>query len=229
MTRRLAVMPARGGSKRIPRKNVAPFAGRPLMLHALEAARRSAMFDTIHVSTEDPAIAAIAAQAGQRPPFLRDPALADDETPLLPVLAWVLSRLAEAGEQFDNVTLVMPTAPLLEPDDLVAAHARFDAGGGSTPVLAVAKFPAPVEWAMRLGPDGRLSPREPGMDQVRSQDLETAWFDTGTFLILPASALAPSAPPPVWTAHELPRWKAVDIDTEDDFRLAEILFRGLGR
>lgn len=229
MTRRLAVMPARGGSKRIPRKNLVPFAGRPLMTHALDAARASRLFDTIHVSTDDPGIAAVAARAGLKPPFLRDPALADDHTPLLPVLAWVLDRLAAAGARFDSVTLLMPTAPLIEAADLVEAHARFDALGGAAPVLAVSPFPAPVEWAMRLAPDGCLAPREPGMDQVRSQDLDPAWFDSGTFLILPASALAPGAPPPAWHAHPLPRWKAVDIDTEEDLRLAEILFRGLGR
>lgn len=222
-------MPARGGSKRIPRKNVVPFAGRPLMTHALAAAQASGLFDAIHVSTDDPEIAAVAAAAGLAPPFLRDPALADDQTPLLPVLAWVLERLAASGSGFDSVTLVMPTAPLIEATDLVDAHGLFDSRGGADPVLAVAPFPAPVEWAMRLAPDGRLAAREPGMDQVRSQDLEPAWFDSGTFLILPASALAPGAAPRAWVAHPLPRWKAVDIDTAEDLRLAEILFRGLGR
>jgi CMP-N-acetylneuraminic acid synthetase len=225
MTRRLAVMPARGGSKRIPGKNIVPFCGAPLMAHALRAAMASGLFDTIHVSTEDSAIAAVATAEGFSPPFLRDPALADDHTPLLPVLRWVVARLAEAGEHFASVTLVMPTAPLIDADDIAAAHALFESHGGTRPVLAVAPFPVPIEWAFRRAADGALTPLQPGMDQVRSQDLPEAWYDSGTFLILPAASLAPDAPSPAWLGFQLPRWKAVDIDTPEDLALAERLFR----
>ncbi len=226
--RRLAVMPARGGSKRIPGKNVVPFCGAPLMAHTLRAAAASRLFDMIHVSTEDSAIAAVAAAEGFAPPFLRDTALADDHTPLVPVLRWVVARLAEAGKHFESVTLVMPTAPLIEAGDIVAAHALFDSHGGQRPVLAVAPFPVPVEWAFRRAADGGLTPLQPGMDQVRSQDLPEAWYDSGTFLILPVASLAPDAAPPAWLGFPLPRWKAVDIDTPEDLALAERLFRGAG-
>lgn len=230
MTRRLAVMPARGGSRRIPGKNTVPFCGAPLMAHALRAAAASGLFDVIHVSTEDDAIAAVAAAEGFPPAFPRDPALADDHTPLLPdVLRWVVEAFAARGERFGSVTLVMPTAPLIEAADLVDAHALFDRHGGTRPVLAVAPFPVPIEWAFRRAADGALAPVQPGMASVRSQDLPEAWYDSGTFLVMPPEALAPGAPPPDWIGHVLPRWKAVDIDTPEDLALAERLFRGGGR
>lgn len=222
-------MPARGGSKRIPGKNIVPFCGAPLMAHALRAAAASGLFSTIHVSTEDPAIAAVAAAEGFPPAFARDPALADDHTPLLPdVLAWVVEAFAARGERFDSITLVMPTAPLIEAADLVAAHALFESHGGARPVLAVSTFPCPIEWAMRRGDDGTMTPVQPGAASIRSQDLPEAWYDSGTFLILPPEALAPSAPPPAWLGFPLPRWKAVDIDTPEDLAFAERLFRTRG-
>jgi len=221
------VIPARGGSKRIPGKNIAPFCGAPLLAHALRAAAASGLFDAIHVSTEDDRVAAVAAAEGFPPAFRRDPALADDHTPLLPdVLRWVVDAFAARGERFASVTLVMPTAPLIGPEDLAAAHALFDRHGGTRPVLAVSTFPCPVEWAMRRAEDGTLTPIQPGMASVRSQDLPEAWYDSGTFLIMPPEALAQGAPPPAWIGHTLPRWKAVDIDTPEDLALAERLFRG---
>jgi CMP-N-acetylneuraminic acid synthetase len=167
----------------------------------------------------------VAAAEGFAPGFLRDPALADDHTPVVPVLQWVLARLAERGRRFDSVTLVMPTAPLITAEDLIAAHAVFDGHGGSRGVLAVAPFPVPVEWAFRRADDGTLTALQPGMDQVRSQDLPEAWYDSGTFLILPASCLRSDAPAPSWIGVPLERWKAVDIDTPADLALAERLFR----
>lgn len=225
MTRRLAVMPARGGSKRIPGKNVVPFCGLPLMAHGLRTAAATGLFDEIHVSTDDPAIAEVARGEGLAPAFLRDPTLADDHTPLVPVLKWVLGRYAALGRHFGSVTLVMPTAPLIDADDIIAAHRLFDSHGGTRGVLAVAPFPVPVEWAFRRADDGALTPLQPGMDQVRSQDLPEAWYDSGTILILPSSLLAADAPAPSWIGIPLERWKAVDIDTFDDLAFAERLFR----
>jgi len=225
MNRRLAVMPARGGSKRIPGKNILPFCGAPLMVHALRTARETALFDEIHVSTDDPAIAEVARAEGFCPAFLRDPALADDYTPLLPVLKWVLDQYIATGQHFGSVTLIMPTAPLIGTEDIIAAHRVFDRHGAIRGVLAVAPFPAPVEWAFRRGADDTLTPLQPGMDVVRSQDLPEAWYDSGTFLILPSFLLSEAAPMPSWVGFSVERWKAVDIDTPDDLSFAERLFR----
>ncbi len=224
---RIAIMPARGGSKRIRDKNIIDFAGAPLMTHALATARASGLFDTVHVSTDDPRIARVAADYGFAPEFPRDPALADDHTPLLPVLKWVLGQYADRGRPFETVCLLMAAAPLIEARDLTGACALFDRNGGTRPVLAAASFPCPIEWAFRLAPDNSLSPCQPGMASVRSQDLEKAYYDTGTFLFLPAAQVRsyPEAQGE-YLAYPLPRHKAVDIDDPEDLELAIRLFRG---
>ncbi|WP_291297166.1 cytidylyltransferase domain-containing protein [Elioraea sp.] len=222
---RLAVIPARGGSKRVPRKNVVPFCGEPLMAHAIRAAVASSLFAAIHVSTDDDEIAAVAAAHGLRPAFPRPATLADDHATLADVLHFVTARFAEAGEAFASVTVLMPTAPLVRADDLVAAHALFDGAGGRRPVLAVTRFPVPVEWAFRRDSAGTLTPVQPGKDQLRSQDLAEAWYDAGAFAIHPAASLVPGAVAHPWLGHPLPRERAVDIDTMEDLAFAALLFR----
>ena len=224
----IAIVPARGGSKRIPRKNIVDFCGKPLMVHALEIAKASGLFDEIHVSTEDDEIAAVATAHGFAPAFPRTRLLADDVTGLFPVLAWVLAEYARRGRTFDDVCLVMPTAPLIEPADLERGYALYRSAGRTFPVLAAARFPCPVEWAMRLSADGHLTAREPGMAAIRSQDLPHAYYDSGTFIWLPAAALMAGMPPdPTYLACELPRSKAIDIDEPEDLAFAEVVFRGL--
>jgi len=224
---RIAIIPARGGSKRIARKNVMDFCGQPLLSYPLAAARASGLFDMIHVSTEDSAIADAAAKLGFAPEFLRDPALADDQTPLIPVAKWVLAQFALCGKHFDTVAILLATAPLVDAEDLQAACALFDRGARRVAVLAVTPFPVPIEWAMRLEKDGSMSAVQPEKLNLRSQDIETRYYDSGTFVFYPPERVM--AYPRVNTdflAYRLPRDKAVDIDTPEDLTLAEALFRG---
>jgi pseudaminic acid cytidylyltransferase len=223
---RLAIIPARGGSKRIPHKNIAEVGGRPMLSHVLGMAERSGLFDKIHVSTDDPAIAAVAKNCGFPPDFPRDPRLADDHTTLLPVLRWVVERYAERGETFDEICLLMATAVLIEAEDVAGAHRLFAQAKGARPVIAIAEFPCPVEWAFRLNPDNSLQAVQPGMDQLRSQDLPKAYYDSGTFIWYPAAMMAEGSPPPNYLAYPIPRWKAVDIDGPEDLEMAARLFRG---
>ena len=226
--RRLAVIPARGGSARLKDKSILPFMGRPMIGHSLFAASGSGVFQTIHVSTDSEAIRSVVEGEGYPIDFLRDPALADDRTPLMPVLQWVLRAFLERGRQFDDVCLLMPTAPLLEASDIREAHELYDAAMPRRPLLAVAAYPAPVEWAFERGPDATLTPREQGMFAVRSQDLTPKYYDTGTIAIFPVDAVLSESPPDdrSFRSYVLPREKAVDIDDAADLRLAEILFRG---
>jgi N-acylneuraminate cytidylyltransferase len=223
----IAIMPARGGSKRIEYKNIVDFCGKPLLVHALDAARESGLFDLIHVSTDDDRIAETAAAAGFPPEFRRDPALADDHTPLMPVLKWVLEQFSTRGRPFETVCLLMPTAPLIDAGDLRGAHALYHQHGGARTVWAVADFPCPVEWALRRTPEGQLTAIQPGMAAIRSQDLPKAYYESGTFGFLPATHVLGAPGPAVEElGYVLPRHKAVDIDNPDDLELAERLFRG---
>ncbi|HBT44430.1 MAG TPA: pseudaminic acid cytidylyltransferase [Rhodospirillaceae bacterium] len=227
--KRIAVIPARGGSKRLPGKNIRDFCGGPMIGHILRAARESGLFDVIHVSTEDAEIREVCTDLGFAPDFERDSALADDVTPILPVLKFVIDTYAEQDKRFDQVWLLMACAPLITADDLRAAAAAFERAGGTTPLLPVAPFPVPVEWALDLAPDGHLSEAQPGMFAVRSQDLPQRYYDTGTFAVFPEAFVGTSEGAGSlngFAGLELPRYKAVDIDNEEDWQLAERIFRG---
>jgi pseudaminic acid cytidylyltransferase len=224
---RIAIMPARGGSKRINRKNITDFCGQPLLTYALEAARQSGIFDLIHVSTEDNSIAEIVAASGFRPEFLRDSTLSDDLTPLMPVMKWVLERFVERGKSFDTVCLIMPAAPLIDAEDIKRACALYDEHQGRFGVLAVASMPCPIEWAMRVGADARIEMIDSENAYRRSQDLGTAYYDSGTIAFFPAAdILAHPHAKTEFLAYLLPRYKAVDIDNPEDLELAKRLYRG---
>jgi N-acylneuraminate cytidylyltransferase len=227
---RIAIVPARGGSKRIPDKNIVDFLGSPLMSYSIRAAQQSGLFDVIHVSTESQRIANVAASLGVPADFLRDPALADDYTPLLPVLSWVLQQYSRCGREFDTVCLLMPTAPLIEADDLRKAEEIFRRQGGQRTVMAVSRFNVPVEWAFRMATDGALTPCQPGMAAVRSQELQPAYYDSGTFVFMSGPhVLRGKIDGSPMIGFELPRYKAVDIDDAEDLELARSIFRGLKR
>lgn len=225
----IAIIPARGGSKRIKDKSIIDFCGRPMMSYALEAAKQSGLFDVVHVSTDSEQIAAVAANLGFPPDFLRDTTFADDHTPLMPVLRWVLNQFKERGREASDVCLLMPCAPLVEAEDLRAAHEAFVQAGRKTMLLAVVPFPYPVERALAMDPEGVLRPKFPESWQKRSQDLDPAYHDAGLFSFSPAAHIL--NPNLVVTdrllPYALPRYKAADIDEPEDLEYAEILYRGL--
>lgn len=227
--RRLAVIPARGGSKRLPGKNIRDFCGKPMLAHILETAGAANLYDAIHVSTEDAAITEVATRFGHPPAFARPTELADDITPLMPVLRHSLASFAERGRTFDQVHLLMACAPLLEASDLVAATELFESEGGSRSVIGVSQFPAPIEWAFRKAQTGALTPVQPGMFATRSQDLPMGFYDTGSFVIFSADNVRASTGAGADSSYlgfELPRWKAIDVDSADDWEFAELVFRG---
>ena len=228
MIRRIAIVPARGGSKRVPDKNIRDFCGKPMIGHILDAARGSGLFETIHVSTDSDRIARVATGLGYAPDFGRPPELAQDATPIIPVVRYVLEEYGRRGRNFDQACLLYACAPLIEADDLRAAEKMFGELGGNKVVLAVTPFAVPIEWAYDLGPGGAMKPAQAGMFHVRSQDLTTRYHDTGSFAFFPAARVLDDAPHDDRDFHGfvLPRHKAVDIDDEDDWRLAEILYRG---
>lgn len=225
---RLAVIPARGGSKRIKNKNVRDFCGKPMIGHILDSARASGLFETIHVSTESPEIAGVAAACGFPPDFMRPTALADDHTPIMPVLRYVTEEYRRRGKAFDEVWLLMACAPLVTVADLIGAGKLFAEAGGGNPVLAVSAFPVPVEWAYDRKPDGMLVPTQPGMFAVRSQDLKTRYYDTGSFAVFPGAdvlAAEGAGSDEGFLGYVLPKGAAIDIDEEEDWIFTEAIYR----
>ncbi|MBF0625199.1 MAG: acylneuraminate cytidylyltransferase family protein [Magnetococcales bacterium] len=228
--RRIAIIPARGGSKRIPEKNIIDFCGRPMIAYPLEAARASGLFDTIHVSTESPRIMEVVAELGFPVDFPRPARLADDHAVLMAVLRFVLDSYASRGRTFDQVTLLMATCPLMTATDLaggVALQDRVD----PLSVLGVTPFTTPIQWAFaRTGPQGRLQPREPDSFRIRSQDLPGYVHEAGSFTIFSAQRILGDGGPgrqDDFVGYEIPAIRAIDIDTPDDLEMARALHLGL--
>lgn len=228
MKNRIAIIPARGGSKRIPNKNIRNFCGQPMITHVLAAARESGLFATIHVSTESDDIRAVATQFGFPPDFPRPLELADDHTPIMPVLRYVTKEYATRGNEFDEVWLLMACAPLIDPCDLTKAAELFENSNNLQPLLAVSEYPAPIEWAFSRSENGTLTPVQPGMFAVRSQDIEKRYYDSGSFIIFPAERVLESQGPGSdngFLSYILPKGAAIDIDDEQDWLLAEAIYR----
>ena len=225
---RVAVIPARGGSKRIPRKNIRPFSGKPMIAWSIEAAVQSACFDQIIVSTDDAEIASIAQAYGASVPFFRPASLADDHTGTLPVIAHAVTWLQVQGHQPTHVCCIYPTAPLLLPQFLSDAYQRL-VQTNSLFCFGVANYGHPIQRGLKINPDGHVSMFFPEHALTRSQDLEPAFHDAGQFCWGTAQAflqgVSPMLQPSV--ALELPRSRVVDIDTLEDWALAEALHAAL--
>jgi pseudaminic acid cytidylyltransferase len=229
--KRLAIIPARGGSKRIPNKNIRDFCGQPMITHVLGAARDSGLFSAIHISTESESIREVAATFGFPPDFPRPEALADDHTPIMPVLRYAAEEYARRGQHFDEIWLLMACAPLINAQDLQKAAALFREAGAEQPLLAVSEYPAPIEWAFSRGANGALTPVQAGMFAVRSQDLEKRYFDAGSFAAFPAPRVLASkgaGSDSGFIGYVLPKGTAIDIDDEQDWQQAEAIYRVRG-
>ena len=226
--KRLAIIPARGGSKRIPNKNIRDFCGKPMIAHVLNAASESGLFNKVHVSTESETIRDVVSQHGYPPDFARPLELADDHTPIMPVLRHVTEEYKKLDIHFDEVWLLMACAPLIQSEDLLSAAQLFQEAGSSKALRAVSECPVPVEWAFKLGGGGELTPMQAGMFSVRSQDIKKSYFDAGSFAVFPAPHVLQAqgaGSDEGFIGHVLPKGAAIDIDDEDDWYLAEAIYQ----
>lgn len=223
---RLAVIPARGGSKRIPRKNIKLFAGKPVIAWSISAALRSGCFDHVVVSTEDEEIAEVARAYGAETPFMRPLDLADDHTGTIPVIAHAINWHIEHGETPSAVCCIYATAPLLLAEDLrrglqILQNEQCDYA------FSVTSYAFPIQRALRVTDDLRIEMLDPERFHTRSQDLQAAWHDAGQFYWGKTDAWL--AAHPIFS-HDavpvfLPRHRVQDIDTPEDWVRAEQLFR----
>ncbi|MFG6554306.1 pseudaminic acid cytidylyltransferase [Sulfitobacter sp. 1A16808] len=222
----VCIIPARGGSKRIPRKNIRRFCGRPMIAWPIRAAIKSRCFDRIIVSTDDEEIAQVARDFGAEAPFLRCAELADDHAPTGPVIADAIIRLNIPSQI--PVCCLYATAPLVDPNDLRSGQAQLQETGAPF-VLSVTTYAFPIQRALRRDGSGTVAMFEPAQMQTRSQDLEEAWHDAGQFYWGRAetwkSGRGPFDTGAVGLA--LPRHRVQDIDTEEDWQRAELLKRFL--
>lgn len=221
---RLAIIPARGGSKRIPRKNIKLFHGKPMIAYAIRAALESEMFEKVIVSTDDNEIAEIAQALGAEVPFKRPSELADDFTPTVPVVAHAISACQEIGWDVEEVCCIYPAAPFISVNDIVIAYEMLQKASNLF-VFPVANFSSPIQRALLRLNEGITRPFFPEFATTRTQDLQPAYYDVGQFYWGKSSSwLKQSDIHSNCASVVIPEWRVVDIDTPEDWERAEILF-----
>lgn len=223
----IAVIPARGGSKRIPRKNIKVFCGKPMIAYAISAAKESGLFDHIVVSTDDKEISRISNEWGAETPFVRPVELANDYTATVPVIAHAIEACQAQGWKFDNICCIYPGVPFMQIDDLIGALGRL-AESKADYCFPVAEYPSAIQRALKLLSDGRMQPFYPEFEKTRTQDLEPAYYDAGQFYWGQADAWLSN--PNIHSSglgYAIPNWRVVDIDTSDDWARAEMLAQAI--
>jgi N-acylneuraminate cytidylyltransferase len=223
---RLAVIPARGGSKRIPRKNIREFCGKPIIAWSIEAAFQSKCFDQVIVSTDDPEIADVARRFGAEVPFLRPAELADDYTGTAAVVRHAIEWFEENGVTYEEVCCIYATTPFIRAEDIRSGLEILHSGDADY-AFTVTSFPFPIQRAVKITSSGRIEMFYPEYYNARSQDLEEAFHDAGQFYWGKSSTwkegtlmFSDKTVPII-----LPRYRVQDIDTLEDWDRAEMMFK----
>ncbi len=223
---KIAIIPARGGSKRIPNKNIKLFHGKPIIAYAIENTLNSGLFDEVFVSTDDLKIAEIAQNLGATVPVFRSSENADDFATTSDVLIEVLEYYNGLGLKLQTACCIYPTTPLLTPIDLIAANDIFYKEKYDV-LLSCVAFDSPIQRAFELNTASEVILREPQFINMRSQDLPKTYHDAGAFYFFDVNTFLQNRS--LWLgrigAHPLPDSKVQDIDTLEDWKLAEIKFQ----
>ncbi len=227
---KLALIPARGGSKRIPRKNIRPFCGAPIISYSIRAAVKTGLFDRIVVSTDDDEIADIARAEGAEVPFRRPADLANDTTTTVAVIQHALRWARDTGVELSALCCLYPTAPFVRAGDIKAAIDLLETEGADY-CFPVTAYPFPIQRAVRLLEDRRMEMFSPEHLNTRSQNLEPAYHDAGQFYWGRPAAFEKGVAlfGPGAVGLEIPSWRVQDIDTPDDWTRAELLYEVLKR
>lgn len=226
--KKIAVIPARGGSKRIPRKNIKIFFGEPMIYWTIQAAKKSGLFDEIIVSTEDQEIAEVARLLGAITPFLRPDNLADEFSTTHDVMRHAAQYLNEAGKDYDYLCCLYACSPFIQSEDLIETFDLICKSKKNYYIYPITEYPHPIHRAMRLSLDNEVHLINSSYEKTRTQDIETAYHDVGQFYW---------AAKDTWLnidkvhsnsyGHPIPNWRVVDIDTDHDWQRAELIFNSL--
>lgn len=221
----VAIITARGGSKRIPKKNIKYFMGKPMLAYAIEAAKDSGIFDEIMISTDSEEIADVARKYGAEIPFMRSERTSNDFATTYDVLEEVIAEYRKNSKKFDAVCCIYPCVPFLTSKTLKESYSKFLEGDFDA-LQPVCTYPAPIEWAMRLK-NGQLIPDSPERLTIRSQDLQQAYFDAGMFYFCKTDVLLTEKTlvPKNTAGYVIDESECQDIDTPDDWKMAEMKYK----
>lgn len=229
MAKCIAIIPARGGSKRIPRKNIKEFHSKPLIAYSIEVACASKLFNKVIVSTDDAEIADIATKYGAEVPFIRPKELSDDYSVTADVISHALRWLAEHGEQYDYVCTIYATAPFLQKEYLIEGYQKL-INSDAIHTFSVTSMPFPIQRTFKVTHEGRCEMFWPEYYSARSQDLEEAYQDAGQFYWTKVGKdsnevmFGKDSIPVI-----LPRHLVQDIDTPEDWERAELMYEVITR
>jgi len=224
----ICVVPARGGSKRVPRKNIKAFNGKPIIAYSIEAALESSCFDQVIVSTDDNEIAEVAKMYGAKVPFIRPDELSNDYVGTIPVVKHTIEWLENHNQTIDNVCCLYATAPFIQSQTILKSFQQLQESKTDY-CFSVTSFAFPIQRSIRITQDGKVNMFYPENFSARSQDLEEAYYDAGQFYWGKAKAFkdeltifSEAASP-----YILPRYLVQDIDTTEDWIRAEAMHRVL--
>jgi pseudaminic acid cytidylyltransferase len=225
---RLCIIPARGGSKRIPRKNIKIFGGQPIIAWTISAALKSRCFGRVIVSTDDPEISEVAKAHGAEVPFVRPRELSDDHSGTVPVIAHAIGWQNAHGQRVSEACCIYATAPFVQAGDIVKGL-NVLLRSSADYAFSVTNYGYPIQRALRIMPNQRVEMLQTKHLNSRSQDLEDAWHDAGQFYWGRADAWLEQKPVfgPSSAAVPLPRYRVQDIDTPEDWTQAELMFNCL--
>ena len=222
----VAIIIARGGSKRIPKKNIKNFHGKPIIYYSISKAINSEIFDDVLVSTDDQEIAKIAESYGAKVPFMRSAKNSDDTSTTADVILEVLNELKNSGKDYFSFCCIYPTAPLLDIDNLKKAKQLIHSSECDS-VFPITKFSFPIQRSLKINDSGFLEMNWPEMKTVRSQDLQENYHDAGQFYYLSVSEFYTNKS--LYTEKsigiEISNIIAQDIDNLEDWKLAEIKYK----
>lgn len=220
----IAIIPARGGSKRIPRKNIKPFMGKPIIAYSIEAAMRSELFDEVMVSTDDEEIAEIARKYGAKVPFMRSAETSNDYAGTADVILEVLKKYKDLGREFDTICCIYSTAPFVTSGKLMEAYSKLT--DGIDFVFTCVAYSYPVQRSLHIV-DGKISMVYPEYAASRSQDLEPIYHDAGLFYVAQVESFVQERT--FWGKNTvglvLSELEVQDLDTLTDWTLAEMKYK----
>ena len=221
----LCIIPARGGSKRIPRKNIKQFQGKPIMAYSIEAALKSGLFDEVMVSTDDEEFSVVAKKYGASVPFLRSAATANDYATTVDVLIEVVDTYRKQGKEFDNICCLYSTAPFVTPERLKEAFGKLSDNVDGC--FTVVEYSYPIQRSLRINESGLVEMTYPEYLKSRTQDLEKIYHDAGQFYFMKTSVMENEKT--VWCRRTEPlvlsELEVQDLDTLTDWTLAEMKYK----
>jgi pseudaminic acid cytidylyltransferase len=221
----VAIIPARGGSKRIHRKNIKMFNGQPIIYWSIKAAKESGVFDSIIVSTDDDEIASVAKELGADIPFIRNKKISDDFTGTAEVIKDAIFQISKAGFSPNNVCCIYPTAPLIKSEDISKTLEILVSNINIDFIYPVTEYAHPIHRSMIINKEGAMDFLFPENQLARTQDLPITFHDAGQFYWGTSASWKENKKMHSGKGFKIPNWRVVDIDNEDDWARAELLFQ----